>query len=51
MADRTILGYVGFVFGGVTIAVMVTAATVVMAHMDRRDALAAPAAPAITDVR
>lgn len=52
MADRTILGYVGFVFGGITVAVVVTAATVVMAHVDGRTALdPRPATLTVTDAR
>ncbi len=43
-ADRTTLGFVGLIFGGVTIAVILTAATVVMAHVDGRIALDAAAA-------
>ena len=34
MADRTGLGVFGYVLGGVTIAVMLMAFTVVMAHLD-----------------
>ena len=35
MADRRSLGIVGFVFGGVTAAVMLTAVMVVKQSMDR----------------
>jgi hypothetical protein len=36
MADRTTLGFVGFVFGGVTAAVILMAATVVLTHAGGR---------------
>jgi hypothetical protein len=36
MADRRSLGIVGFVFGGVTAAVMLIAVMVVKNHMDSR---------------
>jgi hypothetical protein len=40
MADRAGLGVLGFIFGGVTAAVMLMAATVVVtAHVDGRLAL------------
>ena len=39
MADRRSLGIVGFVFGGVTAAVMLIAVIVVKQHMDSRAAL------------
>ena len=32
MADRAGLGFVGFIFGGVTAVVMLVAATVVISH-------------------
>jgi hypothetical protein len=32
MADRAGLGFLGFIFGGVTAAVMLVAATVVISH-------------------
>ena len=35
MADRRSLGIVGFVFGGVTAAVMLVAVLVVKQHVDR----------------
>jgi hypothetical protein len=41
-ADRAGLGFLGFVFGGVTAAVMVMAFTVVLGHVDGRFALDAP---------
>ena len=34
MADRNSLGFLGFIFGGVTLAVMLMAATVVFSHLD-----------------
>ena len=33
-ADRRGLGFLGFIFGGVTAAVMLVAATVVLGHVD-----------------
>ena len=36
MADRASLGILAFIFGGVTAVVMLTAATVVFAHVDGR---------------
>jgi hypothetical protein len=43
MADRAGLGVLGFIFGGVTAAVILVAATVVIGHVDGRFALdAAP---------
>ena len=35
-ADRTGLGFLGFIFGGVTAAVMLVACTVVLGHIDGR---------------
>ena len=35
-ADRTGLGFLGFIFGGVTAAVMLVACTVVLGHVDGR---------------
>ena len=44
-ADRAGLGFLGLVFGGVTMAVMLVACTVVLGHVEGRWALeAAPAA-------
>jgi hypothetical protein len=43
MADRRSLGLVGFVFGGVTAAVMLIAVMVVKHHVDGRLTLDAPA--------
>jgi hypothetical protein len=44
MADRAGLGFVGFIFGGVTAVVMLVAATVVIGHADGRFVLdSAPA--------
>ena len=34
MADRSGLGFVGFIFGGLTATVMLVAVTVVMAHVE-----------------
>jgi hypothetical protein len=42
-ADRNGLGFLGFIFGGVTAAVMVMAATVVFAHVEGTLSLEAPA--------
>ena len=39
MADRRSLGIVGFVFGGITAAVMLVAVTVVKNHVDGRASL------------
>ena len=36
MADRAGLGILGIIFGGITVVVMLTAATVVFAHVDGR---------------
>ena len=44
MADRAGLGFVGFIFGGVTAAVMLVAVTVVIGHVDGRLVLDASAA-------
>jgi translation initiation factor IF-1 len=41
MADRRSLGIVGFMLGGVTLAVMLTAAVVVKSHLDGRMTLEA----------
>lgn len=35
-ADRAGLGFLGFIFGGVTAAVMLVACTVVLGHIDGR---------------
>ncbi|HTL52171.1 MAG TPA: hypothetical protein VL860_06325 [Planctomycetota bacterium] len=48
MADRAGLGILGFIFGGITAAVMLTAATVVFAHVDGRVTLEPPAPIAST---
>jgi hypothetical protein len=43
MADRAGLGFLGFIFGGVTAVVILVAATVVIGHVDGRFVLdAAP---------
>ena len=39
MADRAGLGFLGFIFGGVTAAVMLVAATMVIGHVDGRFAI------------
>jgi hypothetical protein len=36
MADRAGLGFVGFIFGGVTAAVMLIACAIVIGHVDGR---------------
>jgi hypothetical protein len=36
MADRAGLGFLGFILGGVTVAVMLVAATMVIGHIDGR---------------
>ena len=43
-ADRTGLGFLGFIFGSVTVAVMLVAVTVVVGHADSD--FASSAAPA-----
>lgn len=47
-ADRAGLGLLGLIFGGVTAAVMLTAATIVFAHVEGRLALDPAAIPAVT---
>ena len=42
MADRAGLGVLGFIFGGVTAAVILVAVTVVTGHVDGRFALDTP---------
>jgi hypothetical protein len=42
MADRASLGFVGFIFGGVTVAVMLVAVTMVLGHADGRFVLDTP---------
>jgi hypothetical protein len=42
MADRRTLGLLGFLFGGVTLAVMLTAAFMVKQHVDGRLSLETP---------
>ena len=39
MADRAVLGFLGFIFGGVTAAVMLVAVMVVVGNADGRFAL------------
>jgi len=49
VADRTSLGFLGFIFGGVTVAVMLMATTVVFNHLDGHFVLeSAPTAVAST---
>ena len=43
-ADRTSLGLLGLIFGGVTAIVMLTAVTVVAQHVEEPVALDSPAA-------
>ncbi len=43
-SDRTGLGFLGFIFGGVTAAVTLVAFTVVLGHVDGRFVLDTPAA-------
>lgn len=43
-ADRTGLGFLGLIFGGVTVAVMLVACTVVVGHIDGRLQLESQAA-------
>ncbi len=49
MADRAGLGFVGFVFGGVTFAVMLVAASVVISHASGSLAIDAPQAYAVAN--
>jgi len=42
MADRAGLGFVGYILGGVTAAVMLVAVTVVIGHVDGRLVLDTP---------
>jgi hypothetical protein len=42
MADRAGLGFVGFIFGGITAAVMLVAFAIVIGHVDGHLALDAP---------
>jgi hypothetical protein len=48
MADRAGLGFVGFIFGGVTAAVMLVAVTVVIGHAEGRLALDSPPAHSVS---
>ena len=52
MVGRSGLGFLGFIFGGVTAAVMMMAATVVAGHIEGKLSLEAPSviAQAPTDV-
>jgi hypothetical protein len=47
-ADRTGLGILGLVFGGLTVAVTMTAFTVVLAHVEGRIPLDPPRAIAVS---
>ena len=47
MADRRTLGLLGFFFGGITAAVIFTAAFVVKQHVDGRLSLEGPKLPVI----
>ena len=49
MADRAGLGFLGFIFGGVTAAVMLVAVTVVIGHAEGRLVLDAPPAQIATN--
>lgn len=42
-ADRSGLGFLGFIFAGVTAAVMMMATTVVLGHLDGKLSLEQPA--------
>jgi hypothetical protein len=42
-ADRAGLGLLGFIFGGVTVSVMLIACTVVLGHIEGRLVIEAPA--------
>jgi hypothetical protein len=48
MADRRTLGLLGFLFGGITLAVMLTAAFMVKQHVDGRLSLDGPRVIAAT---
>jgi hypothetical protein len=50
MADRTSLGFVGFIFGGVTAAVVLMACAVVLNHVEGKFVLDAPP-PVTTTMR
>ena len=47
MADRSSLGMVGYIFGGVTLAVMLIAFLVVKGHLDGRYALGGAEQPIV----
>jgi hypothetical protein len=49
-ADRTGLGFLGLIFGGVTAAVMLVACTVVLGHLDGRFQLETQSAQVATTV-
>ena len=48
MADRSSLGFVGMIFGGVTVAVVLTAATVVFGHVGGHWAIDSSSPAAVT---
>ena len=48
MADRAGLGFLGFMFGGVTAIVMLVAVTVVIGHAEGRLVLDEQSAPIVT---
>jgi hypothetical protein len=48
MADRTSLGFLGFVFGGVTVAVVLMACAVVLNHVEGKFVLDTPPTVAAT---
>lgn len=50
MADRSGLGKLGYLFGGVTLAVMLMAFTVVLGHVEGRLAIDPAPAPAPSQV-
>jgi len=49
-ADRAGLGFLGLIFGGVTVAVMLVACTVVLGHIDGRFQLETQSAELTTSV-
>jgi hypothetical protein len=51
MADRTSLGLLGFIFGGVTAAVVFMATVVVVNHVEGRFVLDAPPTTIVTTQR
>ena len=51
MADRTSLGLLGFIFGGVTAVVVLMATAVVVSHIEGRYVLESAPAPIVTTQR